>query len=170
MNPLLKDVFAQARLLIDLAAQKQLKIGTAESCTGGLVGAALTAIPGASQVFMGGIIAYDNDIKMRCLGVPGDALETHGAVSESVACAMAEGALKALRLDAAVSITGIAGPGGGSPEKPVGTVWIGAAIKISGAENVIAKARLYEFGDIGRNKIRDHSCLEALKYLHSMIA
>lgn len=102
---------------------------TAESCTGGGVGSAITAVPGSSEVFQGGVISYSNSVKESVLGVPGEILSNHGAVSSQCAAAMAEGARRLTRADIAVSITGIAGPGGGSPEKPVGLVWFGLASK-----------------------------------------
>ena len=104
--------------------QRCWTIAVAESCTGGLVGARLTEVPGSSGYFVGGVIAYANAVKMAVLGVPELLLEEHGAVSEPVALAMAEGALSAFGADLAVATTGIAGPSGGSPEKPVGTVYI----------------------------------------------
>ena len=100
---------------------------TAESCTGGGVGSAITAVPGSSAVFWGGVISYDNSVKRNVLGVPQEVLETQGAVSAACAAAMAEGARRLLRTDLAVSLTGIAGPGGGTAEKPVGLVWFGLA-------------------------------------------
>jgi PncC family amidohydrolase len=169
MNPLLKDIFAEAKQLIQAASDKNLTIATAESCTGGLIGAAITAISGSSQVFKGGIIAYDNEIKQSLLAVPAAMLKQHGAVSHDVAKAMAIGALSAVNVDIAVSVTGIAGPGGGSDAKPVGTVWIGSARRGNGDE-ITAQAALYNFGDIGRNKVRDMACYEALKNLNQEIA
>lgn len=108
--------------LLAACRQAGLTLVTAESCTGGQVAARLTAIAGSSDVVLGGVVAYSNSVKQAILGVPEDSLVTHGAVSEPVARAMAEGARRALGADLAVAITGIAGPGGGSPEKPVGTV------------------------------------------------
>ena len=102
-------------------------LATAESCTGGGIGAALTAVPGSSAVYKGGIISYTNEIKEKILGVPGEMLEAHGAVSEPVAQAMAIGARKALQADIAVSVTGLAGPSGDEYGNPVGTVFIGYA-------------------------------------------
>ena len=102
---------------------------TAESCTGGGVGYAITAVSGSSAVFWGGVISYDNSVKHGGLGVPEEVLATKGAVSPECAAAMADGARRRLNTDLAVSITGIAGPGGGSAEKPVGLVWFGVASK-----------------------------------------
>lgn len=164
-NVTLKEIFALASEVVSLATEKKLRIGTAESCTGGLIGAAITSIPGSSTPFKGGIIAYDNAVKTRHLGVTQNLLETEGAVSKKVAEAMAAGAVAALDIDLAVSVTGIAGPGGGSDEKPVGTVWIGLAHR---GQNPIAT--LHNFGEIGRNKVRDVSCYEALKALKSVLS
>ena len=116
-----------AAVVLDEARRRHLRLGVAESCTGGLLGARLTEVPGSSEVFQGGVICYANELKTSLLGVPPDLLERHGAVSESVALALAEGALARLGVDFAVSVTGIAGPGGGSEEKPVGTIWFGLA-------------------------------------------
>jgi len=102
-------------------------IATAESCTGGLVGHLLTEIAGSSEVFRGGIIAYADAVKVDSLGVPGPTLASHGAVSAQTAVAMAEGARRALGVDVAVAVTGIAGPGGGTAEKPVGLTYIAVA-------------------------------------------
>jgi nicotinamide-nucleotide amidase len=118
-----------AELVLQVARAQQLQIGVAESCTGGLVGARLTEIPGSSEVFLGGAIAYDNRLKVDLLGVTEAALREHGAVSEAVAHAMAEGAIRRFGVNAAVSVTGVAGPGGGTTEKPVGTVWFGCAVR-----------------------------------------
>ena len=100
---------------------------TAESCTGGLVGGAITSVSGSSEVFLGGVISYANEVKRDVLGVPQEVLDTVGAVSKECAAAMAEGARRVTGADVAVSLTGIAGPGGGSAEKPVGLVWFGLA-------------------------------------------
>ena len=118
------------RLLDQLAAAplaRQQTLATAESCTGGLVGATLTNLPGSSAWYLGGVVAYANDLKIRLLGVPAETLAAHGAVSLETARAMAQGARAAAAADFAVSITGIAGPAGGTPEKPVGLVFVGVA-------------------------------------------
>ena len=98
-------------------------LSVAESCTGGLVGGCLTIIPGSSNVFLGGVIAYSNGLKTRLLGVPSEVIDSRGAVSEETALAMARGVVNATRADCGISVTGVAGPDGGTPEKPVGTVW-----------------------------------------------
>jgi len=116
-----------AATVLDAFRIKGLRAATAESCTGGLVAACLTHHPGSSDVVLGGFVTYSNAMKQSVLGVPAQALEQAGAVSEIVARAMAEGACRASGADCAVSITGIAGPGGGSPDKPVGLVWFATA-------------------------------------------
>jgi nicotinamide-nucleotide amidase len=113
-------------LVLEEARARGWWIATAESCTGGLVSARLTNVPGSSDVFRGGVVAYDDEVKIAALGVPRDVLERHGAVSPETADAMARGALEDFGADVAVSVTGVAGPGGGSPEKPVGLVYLHA--------------------------------------------
>jgi PncC family amidohydrolase len=110
-----------------LLVQQHLTLATAESCTGGLVGHRLTNVPGSSEYFLGGIIAYANEIKERVLGVSPQTLETHGAVSAETAIEMARGARQVLGVDLAVSVTGIAGPGGGTADKPIGLVYVALA-------------------------------------------
>ncbi|MDQ0463073.1 nicotinamide-nucleotide amidase [Caulobacter ginsengisoli] len=121
------EIQTLARLLIDEARQRSLRIVTAESCTGGLVAGAICSIAGASDVFERGFVTYTNRAKQEMLGVPGDLLADVGAVSEPVARMMAEGALEASNAHLAVAITGVAGPGGGTPMKPVGTVHFATA-------------------------------------------
>lgn len=115
--------------VVRLLSEKKLKLAIAESCTGGLISNRITDVPGASAVFTHGFITYANEAKIGLLGVSPADLETHGAVSETVSCQMASGALRASGADIAVAVTGIAGPDGGTPEKPVGTAWIGLAMK-----------------------------------------
>ena len=118
-----------AQNMVELYRAHGKTCATAESCTGGLVGGAVTSVAGSSEVFLGGIISYANEVKMNVLGVPKGVLDTVGAVSRECAAAMAEGARRLTGADVAVSTTGIAGPGGGSAEKPVGLVWFGVASK-----------------------------------------
>lgn len=118
-----------AERLVKVLTEKKMTCATAESCTGGGVGFAITSVSGSSAVFWGGVISYDNSVKQGVLGVPEEVLATKGAVSSECAAAMAEGARRLLKTDLAVSLTGIAGPGGGSAEKPVGLVWFGIASK-----------------------------------------
>jgi nicotinamide-nucleotide amidase len=124
-----EDAGTMEESVIHLARAKNKKIATAESCTGGLIAHLLTNVPGSSEVFGFGWVTYANEAKMQELGVPADLLEKNGAVSEAVVVAMAQGALAQARADMAVAISGIAGPGGGTPEKPVGTVWLAVATK-----------------------------------------
>lgn len=134
-----------------------MSLVTAESCTGGLIAGALTAVPGSSDIFHGGFVTYSNAAKTAMIGVPEDLIALHGAVSPEVARAMAEGARRAGRTDLAVSVTGVAGPGGGSVEKPVGLVHFGLA---SATATVHVERR---FGDIGRDAVRAASVRTALE-------
>ncbi|MCC7147477.1 MAG: competence/damage-inducible protein A [Phycisphaeraceae bacterium] len=155
------DVTLQEELL-KLLRQTGQKIATAESCTGGLLSAMLTDVPGASDCFLGGWVTYANQLKQSQLDIPPDILDRHGAVSSQTAHAMAHAALVKSDADAALSITGIAGPDGGTDEKPVGTVWVGLAVKNSGAVNVHTY-RLALTGD--RPIIRDRAAKTALQIL-----
>ena len=140
-------------------------VSTAESCTGGLIGKQLTDIPGSSAYYLGGAVTYCDEAKTKLLGVPREVLDTHGAVSEPVARAMAEGARNVFETDYAVSVTGIAGPGGGSDEKPVGLVYIGLAAVGE------ASARRFRFGaDAPRAIIRERAALSALSLLRAALA
>jgi nicotinamide-nucleotide amidase len=138
-------------------------IATAESCTGGLVAAALTEIPGSSDVFDRGFVTYSNAAKMEMLGVSDDVLGTFGAVSVATAWAMARGALERSGADIAVSITGIAGPGGATPGKPVGLVVFARAVRGEDSQAVVADTR--QFGDLGRVEVRRQAALVALELL-----
>ncbi len=151
-----------ARRVVRDATAHDLTVGTAESCTGGMIAAALTDVPGSSAVLNGGIVSYTNPVKHRQLGVAKETLDTHGAVSRQTACEMARGAQAALQTDLAVSVTGIAGPGGAEPGKPVGTVWIG----IASADSV--DARVFHFkGD--RAAVRAQTVEEALTAVEAAI-
>jgi nicotinamide-nucleotide amidase len=144
-----QELIEAARALIDLCRAKGLTIATAESCTGGLVAAALTEIPGSSDVFDRGFVTYSNASKQAMLGVPADLLATFGAVSRETATAMARGALARAGVDLTVAITGIAGPGGATPGKPVGLVHFAAAAR---GGSLSHEERC--FGDIGRRLVR----------------
>lgn len=144
-----------ARRIIESASEKGATIGCAESLTGGLIAGALTAIPGSSQVVHGAIVSYVNDIKHRELGVDAEVLKTEGAVCEAVARQMAEGARKNLNVDIAVAVTGIAGPGGEEPGKPVGTVWAAVSAQNS------CEAMCFHF-EGNREEVRNATVREAL--------
>jgi nicotinamide-nucleotide amidase len=161
-NAAIRD--AAARVL-DACRVRRLKVASAESCTGGLVAGALTEIPGSSDVFDLGLVTYSNAAKQRMLGVAAVILERHGAVSRQTAEAMAEGALAVSRADLAVAITGIAGPGGGSPGKPVGLVHLAAAAR--DGERLHREKR---YGDIGRCRVRKAAVAEALAMLELLAA
>jgi nicotinamide-nucleotide amidase len=157
------ELAERARALLDLCRARKLKIAAAESCTGGLLAAALTEIPGSSDVFERGFVTYSNDAKQAMLGVPPMTLASHGAVSGETAKAMAEGALAHAPVDLAVSITGIAGPGGAVAGKPVGLVHFAAA---SRSGRLIRLERNY--GDIGRKEVRRASVIDALAMLRDL--
>lgn len=159
------EILTKARLVIGAAIAQNLRITTAESCTGGLVAGALTEIAGSSATFGQGFVTYSNHAKRDALGVPAALLEAFGAVSEAVARAMAEGALKAAWADVSVAITGIAGPGGGSAEKPVGLVHFAAA---RSGRSILHRLEL--FGDLGRSEVRLASVAVALDMLGVMLA
>jgi len=152
-----------AAALLDLCKAKKLMVATAESCTGGLVAGALTDIAGSSAVVDRGFVTYTNEAKEQMLGVPPATLKAHGAVSRETAEAMAKGVLAHSPADLSVSTTGIAGPGGGSLEKPVGLVHFAAA---SRGGKLIHRER--RFGDIGRAEVRRLSVLEALAMLSEL--
>jgi len=154
---LAESVLAEAR------AQK-LRIATAESCTGGLIGGLLTEIPGSSDIFDRGFIVYSNRAKSDLLGVPGDLIADQGAVSEAVARSMAEGAVENSNAHVAVAVTGVAGPGGGTKLKPVGLVHIAAARE---RRSILHEA--HRFGDIGRGEIRIKAVEAALLLLQRML-
>lgn len=154
------DARPLARALLDLCRSKKLTVATAESCTGGLVAAALTEIPGSSDVIDRGFVTYSNDAKRAMLGVKNSTLESFGAVSKETAVQMAVGALEKAKVDLAVSITGIAGPGGAVPGKPVGLVHLAIA-----ARDGRILHRECRFGAIGRSVVRQRSVLEALRML-----
>ena len=149
-----------ATKVLDAARGNGTTIATAESCTGGMIAAALTDIAGSSDVFERGFVTYSNDAKMDLLGVGQATLDAHGAVSSETARAMAEGALRNSRAGIAVSVTGVAGPGGGSGQKPVGLVWFGLA-----QSNRAAITRECRFEDRGRAFIRQQSVEFALSLL-----
>jgi nicotinamide-nucleotide amidase len=154
------DARALSRSLLDLCRMRKLTIATAESCTGGLVAAALTDIPGSSDVIDRGFVTYSNDAKRAMLGVNATTLATFGAVSKETATQMAVGALERAGVDLAVAITGIAGPGGATPGKPVGLVHFAVA-----ARDGRIVHREHRFGAIGRTAVRERSVVEALRML-----
>ena len=158
------DLVQSATRLVELLRQRKLRLATAESCTGGLIAAALTEVPGASDVFDCGFITYANSAKNALVGVPEAVIAGHGAVSKAVAALMAKGALLRAPADVAVAVTGIAGPGGGSAEKPVGLVHIAAALK-GGA----ARHKECRFGDIGREQVRLKTVAEAFALIEALI-
>jgi nicotinamide-nucleotide amidase len=129
-------VMARAPGLLASLRARGWRVATAESCTGGLIAACLTSVAGSSDVVERGFVTYSNAAKTEMLGVPASLIALHGAVSEAVAAAMASGAMAQSRADVVVSVTGVAGPGGGTPEKPVGLVWFGCAVRGVGVRTV----------------------------------
>jgi nicotinamide-nucleotide amidase len=157
-----RDERTTAALVLDLLRERRLTLATAESCTGGMVAARVTDVPGASDVFLGSVIAYANEVKASQLGVPEDVLAAHGAVSEQAAAAMADGARLRLGADVAVAVTGVAGPDGGTEEKPVGLVFLHAA----GPTGAL-KRRLDFPGD--RGTIRQRAAVAALHLVRQLV-
>ncbi len=163
-----EHVFGEGEDTIESVVGRELKrrkrtLAAAESCTGGLLGARVTAAPGSSDYFNGGVVAYSNELKERLLGVPAEVLRRHGAVSAECAAAMAEGARRACRADVGVSITGVAGPGGGTKQKPVGLVYLGVA----GLTRAPFTRELRLIG--GREAVRARSAATALHELHRLL-
>lgn len=158
-----QDIRSLAAELLGLSQQRGFTVATVESCTGGLVCGALTAIAGSSAMVQGGLITYANEAKTALAGVPAEMIARHGAVSEPVARAMAEGGRRRLDASFAVSITGVAGPGGGSVEKPVGLVHFACAGR-SGTRH-----RERRYGEQSRDEIRRLSVLEALDLLRETV-
>ncbi|HZK75745.1 MAG TPA: competence/damage-inducible protein A, partial [Candidatus Kapabacteria bacterium] len=150
-------------LIVKLLAERSKTISTAESCTGGLIASMITNVPGASAVYKGSVIAYNNSVKITQLGVKPETLERFGAVSEEASREMAQGVLELLGTDFALSVTGIAGPGGGTPEKPVGTIWVALAER--GAKTIAQKLQL----DFGRNANRERASQAALEMLRKRL-
>ena len=151
----------------NLLRKRELKLALAESCTGGQIGDRITNVPGSSEYFLGGIVAYAYEVKVALLAVSWDTLNTKGAVSQETVLEMARGARRILNTDIAVSVTGIAGPGGGTPEKPVGTTWIGLVAKEG------EWTRLFQFsGNREQNKISsaDAALQMLLDYLQDQIS
>lgn len=151
------EVVSAARLVVSAGAQHGLTCGTAESCTGGLIAAAITSVSGSSAVLRGGVVSYDPDVKHDVLGVSQAVIDdlSLGVVSEPCALQMCQGAREVLKCDVAVSVTGIAGPGGAEPGKPVGTVWFGIATPLETKAHVMCFAG-------GRDEVRRNAVLHAL--------
>lgn len=164
MTPDGPQLVAQAAELLLACREQALTIATAESCTGGLVAAILTDVPGSSDVFERGFVTYSNAAKIEALGVHGALIARHGAVSEEVARAMAFGALEHSNSTLSVAVTGIAGPGGGTAQKPVGLVHLAAARR-----NGAILHRAIRTGDIGRSAVRRASVAEALKLVAELL-
>jgi nicotinamide-nucleotide amidase len=160
LSPALLD---EAASLLDACRARGVMLAIAESCTGGLIAAALTAIAGSSDVVDRGFLAYSNEAKTELVGVPAELIARHGAVSEEVTRAMAEGALARSRAGIAVAVTGIAGPGGGSLEKPVGLIWFGVAQR---GQNVASEHQLFP-GD--RTAIRAAAVAHALAMIRARL-
>jgi nicotinamide-nucleotide amidase len=164
MNDDIQDVLqAAATAVLSTCRARKLKVATAESCTGGLVAAALTNIVGSSKVLDSGFVTYSNEAKQRMLGVASETLRDYGAVSRQTAEQMARGALAHSNAHIAVAITGIAGPGGGSADKPVGLVHFAAASRSGALTHTEMR-----YGDIGRARVREKSVLQALTMLKQM--
>ena len=160
-------VLANNKLSISEEISERLRghgytLGTAESCTGGMIAAAITDLPGSSQIFRGSIVSYSNEIKTKFLGVSDDILENHGAVSTECVCAMVSGVAKTLNVDAAIAVSGIAGPAGGTDEKPVGLVYIGALLH----DEIVVEKHIFPGN---RDSIRNRAKIKALLMLRELL-
>jgi len=145
-------------VIVRLMTERKLTLALAESCTGGFIANRITDVPGASRIFRGGMVAYSNDVKKKFLGVRAEILERNGAVSAAVAREMAEGARRKFRADFAIAVTGIAGPGGGTRGKPVGTVFI----SLAGKSETVVECKLNRFS---REKFKETTAKQALNLL-----
>jgi nicotinamide-nucleotide amidase len=165
------EITAAASALVEKLRASGRTVTTIESCTGGLISAAITAVPGASNVFMTGVVTYADEAKVYLGGVPQSILEHHGAVSRETAAAMAAGALRKSKASLALSATGIAGPGNDGTSKPVGLVYIGIASS-SGADDDALSTQVTELrlGDIGRDAVRRDTVLRALQLAAEALA
>lgn len=161
----MSDLESRARAFVEAATARGLTVATVESCTGGLLAGLITGVPGSSAVLDRGFVTYSNAAKTELVGVPAGLIAEHGAVSEPVARAMAEGALARSPADVAVAVTGVAGPGGGSERKPVGLVHLACAAR--GAETVHLERR---YGDPGRAEVRRRAVGDALGLLEAALA
>jgi nicotinamide-nucleotide amidase len=157
------DIVLAAKNLLEICKRKNLLVATAESCTAGLIAGTLTEVPGTSSILDRGYVTYSNEAKHEMLGVSRDILDKHGAVSRQTAEAMARGVLGLSRVHIAVSVTGIAGPDGGSEKKPVGLVHFACASR--SGKLIHAEKR---YGDIGRSQVRKHSVLQAFCMMHEL--
>ena len=146
----------------ELLKSQKMTLSTAESCTGGGVAALITSVPGSSEYFKGGIVAYSNEAKTSLLHVSPETLEKHGAVSQETVIEMARGAMDALKTDCAIATSGIAGPGGGTPQKPVGTIWMAVACK----GKIVTRQ---EEGDLGRSGNVRRTIQDALRLLADLL-
>ena len=157
-------LYKLASKIINICRSKKLKISVAESCTGGLISSIITSIPGSSNVFECGFITYSNNSKRKFLNVSQNTLNLYGAVSEEVVIEMVNGLKLRTQSDILLAISGIAGPGGGTKDKPEGLVWISYSLK-----NNNIKTAKQKFGPIGRELVREKSSIESLKYLISLL-
>lgn len=157
-------ILEEARRLVGTLDASRLLLATAESCTGGLIAAAVTSVDGSSRVFDRGLVTYSNEAKSEALGVSASLIKERGAVSAEVARAMALGCLEHSRADISVAVTGIAGPGGGSAEKPVGLVYLAAAKR--NFECIVEERR---FGDVGRGRVRELTVAAAFELICTLL-
>jgi nicotinamide-nucleotide amidase len=153
----MSDIVERTKRLLEICKRHGVLVATAESCTGGMIVSLMTDLPGSSSMVDRGFVTYSNEAKMEMLGVSRETLDAYGAVSEQTAHEMAEGALKRSRAGIALSVTGIAGPDGGSAEKPVGLVWFGLALK---GREPVTEFRIFE--NLGRDHIRKETARHAI--------